>query len=49
MKWKMRRFGRIQKEEYLHFLREAYKEDYVFGANRYYGSWPELQEIKEWN
>lgn len=49
MKWKVRKFGRIQKEEYLHFLREAYKEDYVFGSNRYYGSWPDLQEIKEWN
>ena len=46
MKWKIKKLGRIQKEEYLHFLREAYKEDFIFGAHKYYGYWPEVQPIK---
>jgi len=39
MKWKVKKEGRIQKEEYIQFLREAYKEDYIFDDSRYYGSW----------
>jgi hypothetical protein len=49
MQWRVRKMGRIQKEEYIQFLREAYKEDFIFGASRYFGSWPAAPEIKEWN
>jgi len=48
MKWKVKKLGRIQISEYIQFLREAYKEDFVFGSSRYYGYWTETEDIKEW-
>lgn len=49
MKWRVQKLGRIQKQQYLQFLREAYKEDYVYGSNRYSGIWADVPEMKEWN
>jgi hypothetical protein len=43
MKWKVRKLGRIQKDEYIQFLREAYKEDFIFGSHRYYGHWSNVE------
>lgn len=48
MKWKVKKFGRIQRDEYINFLREAYKEDFIFGSHKYYGTWMDVQSIKDW-
>lgn len=48
MKWKVKKMGRIQREEYISFLREAYKEDFIFGSQKYYGNWAEATKIREW-
>lgn len=49
MKWRVKKLGRIQRSEYIQFLREAYKEDFVFGTTRYNGIWSEVDGIREWN
>lgn len=48
MKWRVRRLGRIQREEYISFLREAYKEDFIFGSQKYFGAWYDSPKIKVW-
>lgn len=48
MKWRVRKLGRIQREEYISFLREAYKEDFIFGSQKYFGTWYDSPKIKEW-
>ena len=29
-------------------MRQAYKEEYVFGSNRYYGNWSDQPDMKGW-
>lgn len=48
MKWKITKHGRVQKEDYIFFLREAYKEDFIFGSNKYGGSWSDIESLKKW-